>query len=111
FDPQIPLPRRPEGDLARRTASRGVGLQFRRHHAHARNAHLPAPPEDRTRSIEGRAAGDRCRRLQAGTLRLPGGAKSMSLDRDISLLSRIPIFTDLPTEQLRLLAFSAVRLE
>jgi CRP-like cAMP-binding protein len=35
----------------------------------------------------------------------------MSLDRDISLLSRIPIFTDLPTEQLRLLAFSAVRLE
>jgi CRP-like cAMP-binding protein len=35
----------------------------------------------------------------------------MSLDRDISLFSRIPLFTELTTEQLRLLAFSAVRLE
>ncbi|MEP0322359.1 cyclic nucleotide-binding domain-containing protein [Bauldia litoralis] len=35
----------------------------------------------------------------------------MSLDRDISLLSRIPLFAGLSTEQLRLLAFSAVRLE
>jgi CRP-like cAMP-binding protein len=35
----------------------------------------------------------------------------MSLDRDISLLSRIPLFAELTTEQLRLLAFSAVRLE
>jgi len=35
----------------------------------------------------------------------------MSLDRDISLLSRIPLFSELTTEQLRLLAFSAVRLE
>jgi CRP-like cAMP-binding protein len=35
----------------------------------------------------------------------------MSLDRDISLLSRIPLFSELNTEQLRLLAFSAVRLE
>jgi CRP-like cAMP-binding protein len=35
----------------------------------------------------------------------------MSLDRDITLLSHIPLFSDLNTEQLRLLAFSAVRLE
>jgi len=35
----------------------------------------------------------------------------MSLDRDITLLSRVPLFSELSTEQLRLLAFSAVRLE
>lgn len=35
----------------------------------------------------------------------------MSLDRDIAMLSRVPLFTELTTEQLRLLAFSAVRLE
>lgn len=35
----------------------------------------------------------------------------MSLDRDISLLSRVPLFAELSTEQLRLLAFSAVRLD
>ena len=35
----------------------------------------------------------------------------MSLDGDISLLSRVALFSELNTEQLRLLAFSAVRLE
>ena len=35
----------------------------------------------------------------------------MSLDSDIALLKRVPLFSDLPTEQIRLLAFSAVRLE
>lgn len=35
----------------------------------------------------------------------------MSLDSDIALLKRVPLFSDLPTEQMRLLAFSAVRLE
>jgi CRP-like cAMP-binding protein len=35
----------------------------------------------------------------------------MSLDSDIALLRRVPLFVDLPTEQIRLLAFSAVRLE
>jgi CRP-like cAMP-binding protein len=35
----------------------------------------------------------------------------MSLDGDIALLKRVPLFADLPTEQLRLIAFSAVRLE
>ena len=34
-----------------------------------------------------------------------------SLDRDIALLHRVPLFGELTTEQLRLLAFSAVRLE
>ena len=35
----------------------------------------------------------------------------MSLDGDIALIKRVPLFADLPTEQLRLIAFSAVRLE
>ena len=35
----------------------------------------------------------------------------MSLDGDIALIRRVPLFADLPTEQLRLIAFSAVRLE
>jgi CRP-like cAMP-binding protein len=35
----------------------------------------------------------------------------MSLDGDIALLKRVPLFGALPTEQLRLVAFSAVRLE
>jgi CRP-like cAMP-binding protein len=35
----------------------------------------------------------------------------MTLDSDIALLKGIPLFGELPTEQLRLLAFSAVRLE
>jgi CRP-like cAMP-binding protein len=35
----------------------------------------------------------------------------MSLDSDIALLKRVPLFADLPTEQMRLLAFSAVRLD
>jgi len=35
----------------------------------------------------------------------------MSLDGDIALLKRVPLFSELPTEQLRLIAFSAVRLD
>ncbi len=35
----------------------------------------------------------------------------MSLDSDIALLKRVPLFSDLPTEQMRLMAFSAVRLD
>jgi CRP-like cAMP-binding protein len=35
----------------------------------------------------------------------------MSLDGDIALLKRVPLFGELPDEQLRLIAFSAVRLE
>ena len=35
----------------------------------------------------------------------------MSLDGDIDLLKRVPLFGELPTEQLRLIAFSAVRLD
>ena len=68
-DPQISLPRgRPHRD-ARRAALGGVGLQFRRHDAHAGDAHLSAPAEDRARSLACRAAGDRVGRLQAGAVR------------------------------------------
>ena len=35
----------------------------------------------------------------------------MSLDSDIALLRRVPLFTDLPTEPIRLLAFSAGRID
>src|SRR5258707_9546906 len=35
----------------------------------------------------------------------------MSLDGDIALLKRVPLFGELATEQLRLIAFSAVRLD
>ena len=35
----------------------------------------------------------------------------MSLESEITLLRGIPLFAELPTEQLRLIAFSAVRLE
>jgi CRP-like cAMP-binding protein len=35
----------------------------------------------------------------------------MSLDSDIALLRRVPLFVDLPTEPIRLLAFSAGRRE
>ena len=35
----------------------------------------------------------------------------MSLDGDIALLKRVPLFGELPTEQLRLIAFSAIRLD
>ena len=35
----------------------------------------------------------------------------MSLDGDIALLKRVPLFGELPDEQLRLIAFGAVRLE
>ena len=35
----------------------------------------------------------------------------MSLEGDITLLRKIPLFADLPTEQLRLLAFSSARID
>ena len=44
------------------------GLQCRRHHAHAGDPHLPAASEDRTRSRQRRAPGDRARRLSAGSV-------------------------------------------
>ena len=58
--------------------SRGVGLQFRRHHPHARDPHLPPAPEDREGSGQRAAAGDRGRRVQAGipmTVRLADGSR------------------------------------
>jgi DNA-binding response OmpR family regulator/uncharacterized protein (DUF924 family) len=53
---------------ARRAAARGLGLQRRRDHAHAGDPHLPPAPEDRARSLERAASGDRERRLSAGGL-------------------------------------------
>ena len=57
--------------VSRETAAAGsVGLQFRRHHAHARNAHLPAAAEGREGCRGSRDPGDRSRRLQAGAVKL-----------------------------------------
>ena len=55
---------------ARRAAARGLGLQCRRDDPHAGDAHLPAAPEDRARSVECAAAGDRKRRLPVGRLKI-----------------------------------------
>ncbi len=52
-----------QAGVARGTAGRGLGLQRRRHHPHAGDAHLPAAPEDRTRPRQLPPADDRGRRL------------------------------------------------
>ena len=46
-DPALSLSRRAEAGVARDAAAGGLGLQFRRHHPHARNPHLPAAAEGR----------------------------------------------------------------
>ena len=46
-DPALSLSRRPAAGVARDAAAGGLGLQFGRHHAHARDAHLPAAAEGR----------------------------------------------------------------
>ena len=46
-DPALSLSRRAEAGVARDAAAGSVGLQFRRHHPHAGNPHLPAAPEGR----------------------------------------------------------------
>ena len=50
------------------SAAGGVGLQFRRHHPHARDARLPAAAEGREGRRQPGDPGDRCRRLQAGAV-------------------------------------------
>ena len=58
------------------------------------------------------APGHRCRRLQAGPLMATAPLRSADEPRPRHRASsRIPLFSELSTEQLRLLAFSAVRLE
>ena len=47
----------------RRAVERGVGLQFGRHDAHARDARLSPPAEDRAQSREGRASRHRAGRI------------------------------------------------
>ena len=67
-DPALPVPRRPAAGVARDVAAGGLGLQFRRHHPHAGNPHLPAAPEDRKRCGQSRDPGDGSRWLQAGAV-------------------------------------------
>ena len=46
-DPALSLSRRAAPGVARDAAAGSLGLQFRRHHPHARDPHLPAAAEDR----------------------------------------------------------------
>ena len=62
---RYPLSRRAAAGVARGAAAGSVGLQFRRHHAHAGNAHLSPAPEGREGCFRARDPGDRRRRLQA----------------------------------------------
>src|SRR3546814_8094222 len=52
FDPQVSLPQRRCRGRPREAARRGLGLQCRRHHAHAGDPRLPPAPEDRGRRSE-----------------------------------------------------------
>ena len=69
--PEVSLPGRCRRGGARRAPARGLGLQRRRDHAHARDPHLPPAPEDRARPGEREDPGDRARRLPAGSLTEP----------------------------------------
>ena len=68
LDPTVPLSRRRAASIARETLARGVGLQLRSHHAHARDTHLSVKTKNRERcSCSGHPC--YCRwRLQAGAL-------------------------------------------
>ena len=67
-DPALSLSRRSEAGVARDSAAGGVGLQFRGHHPHARNACLSAAAEGREGRRQSGDPGDRWRRLQAGAV-------------------------------------------
>ncbi len=68
-------------------AERGLGLQRRRHHAHARDAHLPPAPEDRARPGQRQAAGDRGRRLPPG----PAGRAAGRVGRPSNRQRALPL--------------------
>src|SRR5205085_8927477 len=68
LDPQVPVPRRRPAGGARRAAERGVGLQRRRDHPHARDPHLPPAPEDREGSDQRGDPDHRSRRLPAAAV-------------------------------------------
>ena len=57
------LSRRTAAGVARDAAAGSLGLQFRRHHAHAGNAHLSLAAEDREGRRRARHPGHRSRRL------------------------------------------------
>ena len=86
----------------RHPAHRGLGLQFQRHHPHARDAYLPPAPEDRIRSVQRQHPRDRARRLQADPLKT-----IMALDDDIAVLIKAPLFNLLEKDALRLVAFAS----
>ena len=77
----VPLSRRRKASIARETLARGVGLQLRSDHAHARDTHLSVKAENRKRC---RCSGRPCycrRRLQAGALIAIGQLKRLTLSR------------------------------
>jgi DNA-binding response OmpR family regulator len=86
------LYRRAETGVARDFAAGSVGLQFRRHHAYAGDAHLPSAAEGGKGRRHAVDPGDRSRRLQAGAVRnypvIPGRAPSAEGRRRASPESR-----------------------
>ncbi len=87
-------------------AAGGLGLQFRRHHPHARDPHLPAAPEGREGRRHAGDPGDRSRRLQAGAV---SGSRHrcMTIEDDIAFLERVPSLAMLGRDALRILAIGA----
>jgi CheY-like chemotaxis protein len=67
--PSLPVSRRPTVDLAGSAAAGGMGVQFRRYHAHAGDPHLPAAPEDRKGRRHARDPRHRGGRVQARPVR------------------------------------------
>ena len=65
---RLSLSRRAEAGVARDAAAGGLGLQFRRHHPHARDPRLSAAAEGREGCRQPGDPGHRCRRLQAGAV-------------------------------------------
>ena len=77
---RYPLSRRAEAGVARDAAAGSVGLQFRRHHPHAGNPHLPAAAEGRERCRRAGDPGDGSRRLQAGAVKTLLGLSGIQSD-------------------------------
>src|SRR2546428_853802 len=62
---------RPTSGSARDPVARSLGLQFRAHHSHARDAHLPAAAEDRERRRQPCHPGHQSGRLHVGAITPP----------------------------------------
>ena len=86
--------------VARHPAPGGLGLQRGRHHAHARDARLPAAPEDRDEPLRRPDPRDRARRLQAPALR----RARLASDDTVEILRRAPVLRFFELDAMRVIA-------